>query len=330
VWENSIIPIDFGIIERTELEQNCDFLKFIKDLTIVADNDKSVSRFKALSSAIGYLLHRYKNPTTTKAIILMDVYVNGMPNGGSGKTLLINAIGKIRNLSIIDGKKYDQREWFGLSSVELNTEVLLFDDVEQNFNFELIFPLMTTGMFVRRKYKNHVFVPFEKSPKVAITTNYAINGNSSSFRRRMYEFELSATYSADFTPRDKFAKNFFDGWDAMEWNYFFNTMFNFLQVFLKDGLVESEPINMLLTKLINRACEEFVDWADQNVQVSIQHDKKQLYDSFLSAYPEFKIRLKQREYTGWLRFWGDYKKFKVSESHSNEIRYIQFSTIFTS
>src|SRR5665647_601967 len=326
VWENSIIQIDFVILEQTELEQNCDFLKFIKDLTIVADNDESIIRLKALSSAIGYLLHRYKNPTTTKAIILMDVYVNGMPNGGSGKTLLINAIGKVRNLSVIDGKKYDQKEWFGLSSVELNTELLLFDDVEMNFNFELIFPLMTTGMFVRRKYKDNVIVPFGKSPKVAITTNYAINGNSSSFRRRMYEFEVSATYSANYTPRDKFTKNFFDGWDAVEWNYFFNTMFNFLQVFLKDGLVQSEPINMLLTKLINRTCEEFVDWADQNVQASSQYDKKLLYDRFITAYPEFKTRLKQREFTNWLRVWGEYKKFKVSETHSDEIRYIQFST----
>jgi len=213
-------------------------MEFLKDLTIVDDDIQAVERLKALSSAIGYQLHRYKSPATTKAIILMDVFINGMPNGGSGKTLLINAIGKIRNLSVIDGKKYDQREWFGLSSVELNTELLLFDDVQKNFNFELIFPLMSTGMFIRRKYKNHVFVPFEKSPKVTITTNYAINGSSSSFRRRMYEFEVSSTYSADYSPRDKFGRNFFDQCNDIEWVYFFNTMFNCLQVFLKEGLIE--------------------------------------------------------------------------------------------
>ncbi|HCY41227.1 MAG TPA: hypothetical protein DHV48_07725 [Prolixibacteraceae bacterium] len=326
VWEQNIIQRDFYPIDSNILEINSEFLRFLKDLTVVNDSGKAITRYKALSSAIGYLLHRYKNPTTTKAIILLDVYVDGMPNGGSGKTLLVTAVGKIRNVSVIDGKKYDQKEWFGLSSVELNTEVLLFDDTDRNFNFELIFPLMTTGMFVRRKYKNHVFVPFDKSPKVAITTNYAINGNSSSFRRRMYEFEISATYSADFSPRDKFGKNFFDDWNDNDWNLFYNTMFHYLQVFLREGLIESEPINLQLTKLINRTSEEFVDWADKTVRLSNQYDKKHLYDLFVSEYPDYRNRLKQRDFTYWLRFWGDNRNFKVSEGHSNEIRYIQFST----
>jgi len=102
-------------------------------------------------------------------------------------------------------------------------------------------------------------------------------------------------------------------------------MFNFLQVFLREGLVESEPINMQFTKLINRTCEEFLDWADRNIQMSTQHNKKALYDSFLNANPRFKSRLQQREFTNWLKYWADYKKLKVSEGHSNEVRYIQFS-----
>ena len=324
VWEKSIIPIDFELIDLPSLEINSDFLKFLKDLTIVDDNESSVSRFRALSSAVGYLLHRYKDPTTTKAIILMDVFIDGMPNGGSGKTLLVNSIGKIRNLSIVDGKKYDQKEWFGLSSVELDTEVLLFDDVERNFNFELIFPLMTTGMYIRRKYKNHTFVPFDKSPKVAITTNYAINGESSSFRRRKFEFEVSATYSADYTPRDKFGRNFFDDWDQNDWILFYNTMFHFLQIFLKEGLIESEPINLQLTKLINRTSEEFVDWANCSIRLSIQYDKSLLFDMFVNDYPDYRNRLRQRDFTYWLRYWGKSKNLRILEGHSNEIRHIQF------
>lgn len=324
VWEKCILKIDFLPINQTELNERCEFMEFLKDLTIVDDDIQAVERLKALSSAIGYQLHRYKSPAATKAIILMDVFINGMPNGGSGKTLLINAIGKIRNLSVIDGKKYDQREWFGLSSVELNTELLLFDDVQKNFNFELIFPLMSTGMFIRRKYKNHVFVPFEKSPKVSITTNYAINGSSSSFRRRMYEFEVSTTYSADYSPRDKFGKNFFDEWSDIEWNYFYNTMFNCLQVFLKEGLIESKPLNMKLTKIVNKTCEEFIEWAENKLIIIVQYDKRQLYDNFLTTYPEYSGRLKQRDYTTWLRTWGDFKNLDVLESHSDDIRYISF------
>ncbi len=327
VWENSIIPLNFKPVDHSELEHDCDFMQFLHDLTIVEDEAKAAERFNALRSAIGYLLHRYKNPSTTKAIILMDIYVNnGFPNGGGGKTLIINAIGKVVNLSIIDGKKWDNSEWFGLSSVELNTEVLLFDDIVKNFDFQLIFPLITTGMFIRRKYKDHVFIPFDKSPKVAITTNYSINGNSSSFLRRMYEFEISATYSADYSPRDKFNKNFFDEWTDYQWNLFYNTMFGCLQVFLKNGLIESEPININLTKLIQKTGEEFYDWSEIKLLSSIQYDKKILYDDFVKAYPEFSGKLKQRDFTYWLRAWGEFKNLSVLESHSGDIRNIQFAT----
>jgi len=186
LWEKSIIQSDFVPIGTDELQKESDFMRFLLDLTIVEEPEKATARFNSLASAIGYLLHRYKNPTTTKAIILMDVYVNGQPNGGSGKSLTLFALGKMRNVSVIDGKKYDQREWFALSSVDLESEVLLFDDAVKDFNFEQIFPIMTTGMLVRLKYKNHVYLPFEKAPKVAITTNYAINGDSSSHRRRKF------------------------------------------------------------------------------------------------------------------------------------------------
>lgn len=112
LWESSIINLDFKEIDFAELEQKCDFMQFLEDVTAVSDGEKSKVRLKCLASGIGYLLHRFKDPALTKAIILMDIYVNGNPNGGSGKTLLISAPGKLRRLAIIDGKRFDPREWF--------------------------------------------------------------------------------------------------------------------------------------------------------------------------------------------------------------------------
>jgi len=325
VWESSIIQRDYVPVETKDLQEQSDQMRFLSDLTVVVDPTKTVERTKSLASAIGYMLHRFKDPTTTKAIILMDVYVDGQPNGGSGKTLLIQSIGKVRNLSIVDGKKYDQREWFALSSVDLGSELLLFDDTEKNFNFEEIFPLVTTGFLVRLKYKNNVYLPFEKSPKVAITTNYAILGDSSSHKRRKFEFEISPTYSAKYSPREKFGRTFFEGWDDEQWNLFYNTMFQCLQVFLKEGLVESEPINLNLTKLINKTCEEFVEWIDERLDPGKPYDKKALYNIFLKAYPELAGKLKQRDFTFYLRSWGEYSKQVVTETHSGDTRYIQFT-----
>ena len=326
VWEKSIIQKDFLKSELEELDTS-DFMRFLNDLTVVDEPEKAKARFQSLSSAIGYLLHRFKDPASTKAIILMDIFVNGQPNGGSGKTLLINALGKIRNLSIIDGKSYDSKEWFSLSSVDLTSELLLFDDIDKQFNFEKIFSMMTTGLQVRLKYRNHVYIPFEKAPKVALTTNYAILGDGSSHKRRKFEFEISQTYSANFSPREKFGKNFFESWSSEEWNGFYNVMFGCLQVFLKAGLIESEPINLSFTKLVYKTSEEFVEWAENLIVTGIQYDKKIMYDKFLKAYPEFSNKLKQRDFTFWLRAWGEYQKLQVLESHSGDLRYVKFMEI---
>lgn len=324
IWENSIVNLEFNLTNVSHLIKHCDFMQFLRDLTIVKDKEQSLDRLKSLSSGIGYLMHRFKDGTTTKAIILMDMFVNGLPNGGSGKTLLMNAIGKMRNLSIIDGKNFDQREWFHFSSVELDTEVILFDDVKKNFDFERNFSLTTTGFFRKRKYENDVFVPHEKAPKVAITTNYAINGDSSSFKRRMWEFEVSATYSADYTPRDKYGRNFFDDWSETDWNFFYNTMLRCLQLFLKYGLIEPEPINIRYAKLVNNTCEEFLEFANHRIQPDVQLDKKVLYLNFLREYQEFRFKLNQRTFTNWLREWGKYNKYDVVEGHTGSMRYIIF------
>ncbi len=325
IWERSIIKLDFNEISEDELKEKCDFNTFLTDLSVVEDLEQSAARLKSLKSAIGYLIHRYKDGNTNQAIILMDIYVDGMPNGGSGKSLLITSIGKIRILAVIDGKKYDQKEWFALSSVGLDSEVLLFDDVKKDFNFEQLFPLTSGGMYVRRKYKDHIHIPHEKSPKIALTTNYAINGDSSSHRRRKFEFEVSTTYSADYSPRDKFGRNFFDDWSDNDWTLFYNTMIRCMQVYLSEGLVESVPISLKLTKLVNNTCEEFIEFVNHKLELNLQLDKKTLYESFASEYPEYKYQITQRKFTQWLRTWAEFKNYNFMEGHTGDTRYIIFS-----
>jgi len=322
VWETSVIQHEFSPVEDSAPG---DFKRFMIDLSAHADTERARLRLQSLQSAVGYLLHRYKNPATTKSIILMDSYVDGMPNGGSGKTLLITAVGKIRRLATIDGKMYDQKEWFAFSSVGIDCEVLLFDDVDADFDFEKIFPLMTTGMQIRRKYRDHIYLPFERSPKITLTTNYAILGDSSSHRRRKYEFEVTATYSADYSPRDKFGRNFFTEWPESEWNLFFNTMTECLQIFLNEGLIVSEPLNLNLAKLIGKTSEDFPEWAVDAIHLDERYDKRSLYLAFIREYPE-NNRLKPRDFTMWLRAYGTYRNCHVRENHSDRTRYIVFES----
>ncbi len=326
VWEKNIIQHDFSQVDFIELEENCDFLQFLRDITEVADPSERENRFLSLFSIVGYLAHRYKDPTLTKAIILMDAAPSGSPNGRTGKTLICQAIGKLRNMYVLDGKSFDQRRWFKFSGVGLNTNLLLFDDIQKNFDFELLFPLITTGINILRKYKDDIFIPFEQSPKVVITTNYAVIGEGSSHRARIFEFEVSNTFNSDFQPTDKFGKRFFDEWTDPEWNLFYNLIAYSIKLFLERGLISSQPINLKLSKLIHQTNEDFVDFCQSRVATEIRHDKRELFNSFKREYPEY-FNLTQRVFTEWLKRWGNYIGAKVDEGHSGDVRYIIYTKI---
>lgn len=323
VWQKNIIEHAFIPVTAESLTVNCQFLDFLHEVTKVGDVAESSNRFNSLISIIGYLSHRYKDPVKTKAIILMDAAPSGSPNGRTGKTLICLAVGKIRNLSILDGKSFDQRHWFKYSSVGLYTDILLFDDLQKNFEFEQLFPLVTTGLLVQKKYKDNFFIPYESSPKIVITTNYAIAGESSSFKGRTFEFEISNTFNSDYQPTDKYRKRFFDDWNESEWNEFYNLIANAIRFYLQNGLVQSEPINMKLSKLIFQTNEDFVDFAKTKIEMGVRYDKRELYNRFIALFPEHRL-LTQRTFTEWLRKWGRYLGADLAETHSNDIRTITF------
>ena len=62
------------------------------------------NRFEALKSSIGYLIHNSYNPSSNQAILLYDEALtsSSKPQGGTGKSLLANAIKKVRMTTKID------------------------------------------------------------------------------------------------------------------------------------------------------------------------------------------------------------------------------------
>ena len=84
---------------------------------------------------------------------------------------MLNALNYIRKVVKIDGKAFDpNKSDFVYQRINLDTQILAFDDVKRNFNFEQLFPLITEGITVNRKNKDEVFIPFDKSAKIVITT----------------------------------------------------------------------------------------------------------------------------------------------------------------
>jgi hypothetical protein len=123
-------------------------------------------------------------------VILNDEKISDNPEGGTGKGIFMNALGKMKKLVVIDGKAFDFSKSFPYQLVSADTQVLCFDDVIKRFNFERLFSVITEGLTLEKKNKDAIKIPFSKSPKIAITTNYAIKGTGNSFARRKWELEF--------------------------------------------------------------------------------------------------------------------------------------------
>ena len=126
----------------------------------------------------------------------------------------MNGIAQMKKLVVIDGKSFNFEKSFAYQLVSADTQILCFDDVKKHFDFERLFSVVTEGLTLEKKNKDAIKIPFSRSPKVAITTNYAIKGKGSSFERRKWELEPQH-YTKEYTPLVEFGKLMFGEWMIM-------------------------------------------------------------------------------------------------------------------
>lgn len=229
----------------------------------------------------------------------------------------------MRKVTTEDGKNFRPSSGFTFQLLSPDTLVYSFDDVPRNFNFEKLFPLITEGVVLEKKYKDKVQIPFEDSPKVAITTNYAINGIGDSFERRMAEFELTKVYTPKFSPADEFMHTFFLEWDPTEWNSFFHLMIKATQLYMAKGIVESESITGDEKKLQNMFPWKFVEFAKENITHDVEYEIGALFNSFRQRFTDF-YDSKQRTFTKWIKDYCRIVGYKWSERHSGHSRFFAF------
>ena len=317
VWKKHIIDFEYK-----ESKTECDFKSFIYNIS-AKDKGKELS----LRSTIGYLLSSFKNSSNNVAVILNDEMISENPNGGTGKGIFINAVSKMKRCSVIDGKNFNFQKSFPYQTVSADTQIIVFDDVIKNFPFENLFSVVTEGITLEKKNKDAIKIPVSKSPKVLITTNYAIAGDGNSFDRRKWEVEFAQYYKKTFTPQDEFGKLLFDEWDQKEWNNFYSYMIESLQIFIKEGLFKSEFNNLHIRQFIASTGFDFWDFVQQKkVPLDDRIDKTQLYGNFCDEYPDYKHKLKQRTFTGWLVKYGNFINAEISEGHSLNVRWIELRT----
>ena len=307
VWKDHIINRKFKVCD----EHQCDFSKFIGN---ICGNDEA--RIKTLESTIGFMMHGYKNLSYCPAVILNDEVISDNPEGGTGKGLFMNALSQMKKLVVIDGKAFAFEKSFPYQLVSADTQILCFDDVKKHFDFERLFSVVTEGLTLEKKNKDAIKIPFSKSPKIGITTNYAIKGSGNSFARRKWEIELHQYYTKTYTPMDEFGKHFFAEWDEDEWCLFDNFMTSCLQDYLSTGLVKSKFVNLQIRQLSAETSHDFIEWCglvqghkkNEIIKINERLIKQDLYFEFISEYPDYgpkaKMTISRTRFYRWLVAYG--------------------------
>ena len=299
-----------------------EFYEFIQDLCKNEDETINQDSLESLKTIIGYLVHRYKNPSLSKAVIFMDTYIDDNANGRTGKGLLTKALDYVRKTAFIDGKRFNFKNRFELSEVGFSTRIIRIDDIPKDFKFEDIFPLITERATVEHKYEDSVSIPYELSPKIVITTNYTVKGTGASHEGRKAEFILSNTYNADYSPQMKFGHLFFYEWDDKEWVNFYLLIAHCVQEFLNKGLVQPR-FNVAERELKIEATSEFIKHINENVDPGVKLNKKEVYDDFYTKNPNhYKIEL--TTFNNWLQLYARAYGFKMNTSHSGSDYYFEF------
>jgi hypothetical protein len=221
----------------------------------------------------------------------------------------------MKKLAFIDGKTVNFDSSFPYQTVSVDTQIISFDDVKRHFNFERLFSVITEGITLERKNKDAMHIPFSKSPKIIITTNYAIKGKGNSFERRKWELEFKQFYTKEFTPLVEFGRLLFTEWDEDEWCKFDNYMIQNIQSYMTTGLIKSEFVNLKIRKLSAETCHEFIEWCGlvdgkPILPVNEVIYKQEKYIDFIQDNPDFgpkaKMTISRTVFYKWLVSYGMY------------------------
>jgi hypothetical protein len=327
VWKEQVIDRVFNMCGVTEA---CEYKKFINNIC-----GKDTQRINSMESTIGFLMHGFKNPSHCPAVILNDEVISDNPEGGTGKGLFMQALGKMKKLVVIDGKKFAFESTFAYQLVSADTQILCFDDVKRYFDFERLFSLVTEGLTLEKKNKDAIKIPFSKSPKVAITTNYAIKGTGNSFARRKWELEMHQYYNMDFTPENEFGRMMFNDWNDDDWCEFDNYMVQCLQGFMNTGLIKSKFVNLKIRQLSAETCHDFIEWCglvdnqerNRSLITNTKLYKNELYFEFIEEYPDYapkaKMTISRTRFYKWLVSYALFVSGEVAEEgRDNQGRWI--------
>jgi hypothetical protein len=318
IWKKSVLKRDYIKPD----DKKSEYQSFIEKVCSTRKENGSIEfnskKYDSFRSVIGYLLNRNKSRASIKAIVLCDEAISNSPNGGTGKSIFADALGKIRNSTIIDGRLFDSNSPFRFETVSESTDVINIDDCSPKFQFDKLFHIITGDLTVERKGISRFTIPFERSPKLCFSTNHTFRGDGNSHERRIFEIEFSNYFNAKNTPMNEFGHQLFYDWDIKEANRFDGFMSTCIQYYLQNGLVKYNTVNLEFKKLVENTSQELAEYLEQYIKTDTIYRTDNILEDFNQLQ---KLNITQTALTQAINYWSNsFKKLTLLGDFDRNIK----------
>lgn len=246
VWDDHIIKhtpqmrdrmIDIKLEEGkcklsfTEDGRHCHFLQYLKNASNFGSDDWNAFSLLSKLCAIGYLMMDYKDVNQPAAVIAYG-------ESGSGKSLLGELLRRVRPTVFIPLRKSPMEDVFIWNDIKESTRLVILDNIRRHFDFEELFPVISSDWKIYKKGGDVETRLFRSSPKLYITSSWQIEGEGESFRVRQWKLWFSSHYNHYHKPVDDYGTLFFSEWDEEQWNLTYTMLARCVQIYMMYGKIE--------------------------------------------------------------------------------------------
>ncbi|GHB63931.1 hypothetical protein [Persicitalea jodogahamensis] len=343
VEEHGLTQEEEGLFfaKRSQQEQDAYLAAHRFDLAgpLLTDAERQEQRMHLVNRiyTLGYMMHRYKDPSRAWAVWAMDNKLSDMSddsksNGGSGKSLTGKALKWIWRYSVsFSGRNPNlTKNPHIYDKVTRQTDMIIVDDCFEYLDFGFFYGDITGDMNPNPKQTQSYTIPFDESPKFWFDSNFGDRDFSESTQRRKlvtsfsdYYHENNGNYRETRQPTDDFGgRRLFYDFTPEDWNRFYNLLGECLAFYLAATEKVKPPMNNIQKRnLLSSMGGRFFEWAELyfdpesgrlNVFVSKADAKQEYMDSE-------KIRdLSTQKFSDYLRKYADYHGYELNpEEYQN-------------
>jgi|GEM_PF-4513223 len=265
----------------------------------------------------GYLLSNYKDPGRPYAYVLAEDTATSREGGGAGKDLFIKCLIPLRSVCLFPAKLWKATDSFAFQRYKLGDDILYLSDLNRNFDFELIYNVVSEGLPIEKKNKDAFMVPYELSPKVVASTNYDVDETNAHAARRLRKLLFAKYYNQVVRPEDELGGMFWGPeWTRRDWMLFYLLLFVCIQTYLDNGVMRFATTENMKAKTIKLKCgEDFYDFISEWITANAGKwvPKKGLYDEFLDDSELERKAYSSRKFDFAMKFYAEVNGYVVGE-----------------